>query len=110
MAWEYGHQLCGMTPSMDEVASDGYLCYLTATDEIAGLCEHATDELAFVKMQQNVQVARAVKQAIWDGKNYVGQEIFVAAFSMNDETDYGARPVLVETLLLQIWLRDLGHW
>jgi len=63
-----GHKLCGITLSMDEVASDGHLCYLTATDEIAGLCEHAMDELASVKMRQNLQVARAVKQALRDGK------------------------------------------
>jgi hypothetical protein len=33
---------CRITLSMDRVASDGRL---TATDEIAGLCEHATEEL-----------------------------------------------------------------
>ena len=46
-------------------------------------------------MGQNLQVARAVKQAIRDGRIHVGQEIFVAAFARNDETDYGARPVLL---------------
>jgi hypothetical protein len=56
-----GHKICGITLSMDKVASDG----LTATDEIAGLCEHATDELASVKMGQNLQ---AVKQAIRMGR------------------------------------------
>jgi hypothetical protein len=80
---------------MDEVASDGRLCYLTATDEIAGLCEHATEELNSVKMGKDLCVARAIRQVIRDGKVHVGQEIFVAAFARNDETDYGARPVLL---------------
>jgi hypothetical protein len=50
---------CRITLSMDRVASDGRL---TATDEIAGLCEHATEELNSVK----------------DGKDLcVGQKRFV---------------------------------
>jgi len=80
---------------MDEVASDGHLCYLTATDEIAGLCEHAMDELPSVKMGKDLQVAHAIRQAIRDGKVNVGQEIFVAAFARYDDMNYGARPVLL---------------
>jgi hypothetical protein len=53
-----------LTLMMDEVASDGRLCYLTATDEIAGLCEHATEEFNSVKMGKDVCVARAIRQAI----------------------------------------------
>ncbi|KAF8240355.1 hypothetical protein L208DRAFT_1374387 [Tricholoma matsutake] len=90
-----GHQPCGITLSMDKVTSNGHLCYLTATDEIAGLCEHAMEELSSVKMGKDLHVARAIRQAIWDGKVHVGQEIFVAAFTQNDEMDYGAWPVLL---------------
>lgn len=40
-----GHSKVGMTLSMDEIASDGQLCYLTDTDELAGLCECAAREV-----------------------------------------------------------------
>ena len=46
---------------MDEVASDDRLCYLTATDEIAGLCEHTTEELDSVKMGKDLHVAHAIR-------------------------------------------------
>ena len=80
---------------MDEVASDGRLCYLTATDEIMGLCECATEELNLVKTGKDLCVARAIRQAIQDRKVHVEQDIFVAAFAWNDKTDYRARPVLL---------------
>jgi hypothetical protein len=90
------HRTVGITLSMDEVASDARLCYLTATDEIAGLCEHATAELLLsVKMGTDLTVVRAVRQAVREGKIHIGQEVFVAAFSRNDEEGYGARPVLL---------------
>jgi hypothetical protein len=89
------HQQCGITLSMDEIACDGRLCYLKTTDEIAGLCEHAASEFPSVKMGKNLEVVRAVCQAVHEGKVHVGQEVFVAAFARNDETNYGARPVLV---------------
>jgi len=38
---------------------------------------------------------RAVAQAVREGKVHVGQEVFVAAFSRNDETNYGTKPVLL---------------
>jgi hypothetical protein len=90
------HRTVGITLSMDEVASDARLCYLTTTDEIAGLCEHATaDLLLSVKMGTDLTVVRAVRQAVREGKIHIGQEVFVAAFSRNDEEGYGARPVLL---------------
>jgi hypothetical protein len=90
-----GHRKSGMTLSMDEIACDGRLCYLTATDEIAGLCEHATSELSSAKMGTNLEVVRAVRQAVRDGKVHIGQEVLVVAIARNDETDYGARPILI---------------
>ncbi|KAF8074685.1 hypothetical protein FPV67DRAFT_1619269 [Lyophyllum atratum] len=90
-----GHSRAGITLSMDEIASDGRLCYLTMTDEIAGLCEHAATELSSLKMGTNLNVVRAVRQALQEGKIHVGQEVFVAAFARNDEEGYGARPVLL---------------
>ncbi|KAF8055318.1 hypothetical protein FPV67DRAFT_1789064 [Lyophyllum atratum] len=90
-----GHRKAGMTLSMDEVASDGRLCYLPGTDDIAGLCEHAATGVASVKMGEDLNVIRAVTKAVRDGKVHIGQEVFVAAISRNDETDYGAKPVLL---------------
>ena len=68
---------------MDEVVSDGLLCYLTATDENCG-SECATEELSSIKMGKNLCVARIIRQ----GGVHVGQEIFAVAFARNDETDY----------------------
>jgi hypothetical protein len=90
-----GHRKAGMTLSMDEVACDGRLCYLADSDEIGGLCEHSATELPSVKMGKNLNVIRAVTQAIRDGKVHVGQEVFVAAIARNDEEDYGAKPILL---------------
>lgn len=90
-----GHKKVGMTLSMDEVASDGRPCYLSATDEIAGLCEHATTELPSRKMGRNLDVMRAVHRAVREGRVHIGKEVFVAALARNDENDYGAKPVLL---------------
>jgi hypothetical protein len=90
-----GHKKVGITLSMDEIASDGRPCYLPATDEIAGLCEHAASELPSVKMGRDLDVMRAVAMAVRCGKVHVGKEVFVAAFARNDESDYGAKPVLL---------------
>jgi hypothetical protein len=88
------HFRCGITLCMDEVASDGRLCYLGETDEIVGLCEHAVS-LESVKMGSNLLAIRAIRQAVRDGTVHIGQEVFVVAFAQNDESNYGARPVLL---------------
>ncbi|KAF8150236.1 hypothetical protein B0H34DRAFT_811419 [Crassisporium funariophilum] len=90
-----GHHKVPITLSMDEVASDGRPCYLPETDDITGLCEHAAAGVPSVKMGKDLNVVRAVAQAVRDGKIHVGKEVFVAAFARNDETDYGAKPVLL---------------
>jgi hypothetical protein len=87
-----GHKKVGITLSMDEI---GQLCYLPATDEIAGLCEHATSELQSVTMGCNLDVKRTVAHAVRGGKVHVGKEVFVAVFARNDGIDYGAKPVLL---------------
>jgi len=100
-----GHKKVGITLSMDEVASDGRLCYLTETDDIAGLCEHAS-ELLSVKMGNNLDVVRNIARAVKEGLVHIGQEVFVAAFARNDETDYGAKPVLLLPTCKQGSFRD----
>ena len=69
------------TLSMDEVASDGLLCYLTATDEICGP-ECATEGLSSVKMAKDLCVARAIRQAIREGKVHVGQGDICSSLKM----------------------------
>jgi len=81
-----GHRRVPITLSMDEVASDGRLCYLPETDEIAGLCEHAAAGLPSVKMGKDLSVVRAIAQAVRGGKIHIGKEVFVAAFAKVDDT------------------------
>ena len=57
--------------------------------------KHATEELNSVKMGKDLCVARTTRQAIRGGYVHDEQEIFVAAFFRNDETDYWAPPVLL---------------
>jgi len=89
-----GHRKAGITLSMDEVALDGRPVYLTETDDIAGLCEHAATWGPSLKMGTKLDIIRAVRQAIHDGEIHIGQEVLVAAFSRNDETNYWAWPTL----------------
>ncbi|KAF8224844.1 hypothetical protein L208DRAFT_1029670, partial [Tricholoma matsutake] len=85
------HKKGRITLSMDEIASDRRLCYLSETDEIAGLCEHARKPLS-VRMGTNLDVVCNIAQAVWDGQVHIWQEVFVATFGRNDEMDYGAKP------------------
>ncbi|KAJ6552515.1 hypothetical protein B0H10DRAFT_2242119 [Mycena sp. CBHHK59/15] len=78
----------------DEIAGDGRLCYLDETDEIAGLCKHATSELETFKMGTDLESVRNTVKAVRDGRVHIGKEFSVAAFSRHAETDYGAKPVL----------------
>ncbi|KAJ7925444.1 hypothetical protein B0H13DRAFT_1600490, partial [Mycena leptocephala] len=90
---EYGKVL--HTLSQDEIAGDGRLCYLEATDEIAGLCEHAPAELETFKMGSDLGAVQAVAKAVRDGRVHVGKEFSVAAISRHAPKDYGAKPVFL---------------
>lgn len=79
---------------MDEIASDGRLCYLPENDDIAGLYEHSAS-LSSVKTGNDLSVVRRIAQGVRNGEIHVRQEVFVAAFARNDESDYGANPVLL---------------
>ncbi|THH31260.1 hypothetical protein EUX98_g2906 [Antrodiella citrinella] len=85
----------GVTLMMDEVACDSRLCYLAEVDDIAGLCEHVSSKLKSVKMGNNLDVIHGIAAAVRKGEIHVGQEVFVAAIARNDETDYGAKPILL---------------
>jgi len=100
------HLKVRMTHSMGEIASDGQLCYLPATDEIAGLCKHTAAELPSWKMRTDLTIICAVRHAVCEGKIHVGQEVFVAAFAWNDKYNYGARPVLLIPTCKQGSFRD----
>ncbi|KAF7328555.1 hypothetical protein MVEN_02543200 [Mycena venus] len=83
------------TLSQDEIAGDGRLCYLEETDEIAGLCEHATSRLKTFKMGDDLSCIEEVIKAIRAGDIHVGKEFSVAAFARHAPDDYGAKPVLL---------------
>ena len=51
--------------------------------------------MSSLKMGTNLDVIRIVSRLVRDEKMHAGQEVFVAAFARNDETDYGAKPVLL---------------
>lgn len=84
----------GMNLMMDEVHVDGRLCYLAESDDLVGLCEHAT-QLGLLKMGATTEVIRNIALAVREGKVHIGEEIFVAAFARNDSSEYSARPVLL---------------
>ncbi|KAK7025775.1 hypothetical protein R3P38DRAFT_2778574 [Favolaschia claudopus] len=84
-----------ITLSQDEVAGDGRPCYLDETDEIAGLCEHAHNELDSFKMGRDLTSVKAVVKAVRDGRVHVAKEFSVAAFARHSDSNYGAKPVLL---------------
>ncbi|KAJ7681305.1 hypothetical protein B0H17DRAFT_943220, partial [Mycena rosella] len=90
---EYGR--VGHTLSQDEIAGDGRLCYLPETDEIGGLCEHATSRLKSFKMGSDLTSVEATVKAIRAGEIHVGKEFSVAAFSRHAPSNYSAKPVLL---------------
>ncbi|KAK6995563.1 hypothetical protein R3P38DRAFT_3223442 [Favolaschia claudopus] len=83
----------------DEIAGDGRLCYLEATDEIGGLCEHAASRLKTFKMGTDLSCAEEAVKAVRSGDIHVGKEFSVAAFARHSDKDYGAKPVLIFRLL-----------
>ncbi|KAK7014707.1 hypothetical protein R3P38DRAFT_3205675 [Favolaschia claudopus] len=83
------------TISQDEISGDGRLCYLEETDEIAGLCEHATSKLKTFQMGSDLTCIEEVVTAIRAGDIHVGKEYSVAAISRHAPTDYGAKPILI---------------
>ncbi|KAK7005494.1 hypothetical protein R3P38DRAFT_3367443 [Favolaschia claudopus] len=83
------------TISQDEIAGDGRPCYLVDSDEIGGLCEHASAELETVKMGTDLTAVTAAVRPVREGRVHVGKEFSVAAIARHAPTDYGAKPVLV---------------
>ncbi|KAK6988995.1 hypothetical protein R3P38DRAFT_2467008, partial [Favolaschia claudopus] len=76
--------------SQDELAGDGRPCYFDATDEIAGLCEHANTELETFKMGSDLTSVHATAKAVREGRIHVGKEFSVAAISRHSSSDYGS--------------------
>ncbi|KAK6993126.1 hypothetical protein R3P38DRAFT_3076244, partial [Favolaschia claudopus] len=70
-------------------------CYLVDSDEIGGLCEHASAELETVKMGTDLTAVTAAVKPVREGRVHVGKEFSVAAIARHAPTDYGAKPVLV---------------
>ncbi|TFK16713.1 hypothetical protein FA15DRAFT_606525, partial [Coprinopsis marcescibilis] len=84
----------GITLCLDEVASDGRLCWIPGTDQIVGVCEHAS-HLETTRMGNDLSVVCTITDAVRHGTVHLGHEILVAAFARNAEEDYGAKPVLI---------------
>ena len=89
---------------------------LRITDEIVGLSEFETcnRRVKFCQDGEGSMCSSCHRQAIRGGYVHVEQEIFVAAFSRNDETDYGAPPVLLMPtcdfgMLLSLWRCSVKH-
>ncbi|KAJ3537998.1 hypothetical protein NMY22_g5352 [Coprinellus aureogranulatus] len=85
----------GITLMMDEIASDGRLCYMPLEDLCVGLCEHGAEKFASTKMGQNLELIEAITLALRAGEIHIGQEILVVAFARNDEVNHAAMPVLI---------------
>ena len=58
------HKTVRITLSMDEIACDNQLCYLPATDEIAGLYEHASSQFPSLKIGNNLAVVCSIQEAV----------------------------------------------
>ncbi|KAJ7830763.1 hypothetical protein B0H13DRAFT_1915782 [Mycena leptocephala] len=65
------------------------------TDEIGGLCEHATPRLKTFKMGDDLTCAEEAVTAVRAGDIHVGKEFSVAAIARHAPDDYGAKPVLL---------------
>ncbi|TFK25001.1 hypothetical protein FA15DRAFT_591392, partial [Coprinopsis marcescibilis] len=79
---------------LDEIANDGWLCWIPTTDDISGPCKHAS-ELDSTKIGLNLTTIHTVNEAVQSGKVHVGQELLVAAFAQNDRCNYSTKPVLI---------------
>jgi hypothetical protein len=82
----------GITLAMDEIAIDDRLCYLPETDEIAGLCEHASAALPTLKMGENLDAVLSVREATKKKTAETSKEVLVITFNRNSRKGYGARP------------------
>ncbi|KAF8983046.1 hypothetical protein BDQ17DRAFT_1261758, partial [Cyathus striatus] len=85
----------GVNMCMDEISSDGRLCWIPKTDDIAGLCHEHVSYLKSMKMGLSIEMAQAVAEAIQAKHVHVAQEILVIALGRNDQVDYDAKPILI---------------
>ncbi|KAK7021670.1 hypothetical protein R3P38DRAFT_3196488 [Favolaschia claudopus] len=84
---------CGHTLSIDEVAADRHIDWMTETDEMGGFCLEHVSKLETVKIGKDLRSVEAAVAAVKEGTVHVAQEICVAAISHLYGTDYGAKPV-----------------
>jgi hypothetical protein len=78
---------------MKSPVTGDYLCYLEDTDEIGGLCEHATLQLKTFKIGDDLTCAEEAVKAVRAGDIHVRKEFSVAATARHAPDDYGAKPV-----------------
>ncbi|KAJ6582561.1 hypothetical protein DFH09DRAFT_912293 [Mycena vulgaris] len=86
---------CGHALSFDEIASERRIDYMTATDDMGGLCMEHVAALNTVKVGKDTQTVEAAVTAVREGKVHIASEISVAAISRLSEHGYGAKPVFM---------------
>ncbi|KAJ3841427.1 hypothetical protein F5878DRAFT_669579 [Lentinula raphanica] len=84
-----------MALSQDEVASDPRFCWIPETDEIGGVCEHASKELRSLKMGTDLTAIEELREAVKDGRVHIAREVSVLAFARQSDTNYGAKPAVI---------------
>ncbi|KAJ7761933.1 hypothetical protein DFH07DRAFT_867598 [Mycena maculata] len=92
---EREHIICGHTLSFDEIAMERKIDYMTATDEMGGMCLEHVGALRTVKVGQDTSTVEAAVEAVREGKVHIGHEASVGAISRLYQTGYGAKPVFI---------------
>ena len=59
-----------------------------------------------LKIGNNLAIVCSIQEVVCQGKVYIGQEVFVAAFSCNNEVKYGAWPILLVLTCKQGTFKD----
>lgn len=87
---------CGVNLSQDEIScGEGRVRWDPNTDQVLGLCEHASD-LGSLKLGGDLKVLNKIVEAVRVTKDvHIGHEASVATFSLYDDKYYGARPALI---------------
>ncbi|KAG5653917.1 hypothetical protein H0H81_009274 [Sphagnurus paluster] len=85
----------GHTLALDEIAGGGRSCYLSKTDEMAGLCHKHVHKLSSIKMGLDLTLVLAAAQAVKDDKVHIRKEFTVASISAHVQKNYSAKPVLL---------------
>ncbi|KAJ7139440.1 hypothetical protein C8R44DRAFT_867592 [Mycena epipterygia] len=90
------------TLMQDEIAGDGRLCYLEDTDEIGGLCEHATAQLKTFKTGDDLTCAEEAVKAVRAGDIHVGKDLPVLLMPTCKKGSWKSSAEILQKLI-QAW-------